>query len=229
MRSILLSLLFFSFCITVMAEDCTGYIIKNGTDTVKGVLDIPIYKGAVNTKREIMFADMWQTVKFAEGTAKKKKMDAGEVSGFGFEYFGEWYHYEVLDLQKNYGQKAPKLLAKMLNDLRFFILRVDNGFLPIYREYWNSETERKSENPVSGRTTTIIGKQVNIEIWVKSKDGTFIEMAPTTLGGQKKLKNFLREYLKLEDEFLQTVEDKAKFEDAEDVLVRYNAWKKNKS
>lgn len=227
MRPVLLSFLFIGLSVSAQAEDCNGYIIKNGSDTIKGVLDIPVSKQAINGKKEIMFADMWQSVKFAEGTGKPKKMNAGDISGFGFEYAGEWYHYEVLDLQKNYGQKAPKLLAKMVNDFRFFVLRIDNDPLPVYREYWNSETRRESENPVSGRTVTIVGKEVNIEIWVK-REGTFIEMAPTTLGGNKKLKDFLKKYLKLEEEFLNTVEDKAKFTDAEEILKRYNAWKKAK-
>ena len=130
--------------------------------------------------------------------------------------------------QKNSGKKASKLLGKFVNDFRFFLLRVDDRSLPIYREYWNSESERKIENPGSGRTTTIIGKEVNLELYVKNKDSVFVEIAPTTLGGQKKLKAFLHDWLKLEDEFLQTVNDKAGFYEAEEILKKYNDWKAKK-
>jgi hypothetical protein len=55
-----------------------------------------------------------------------------------------------------------------------------------------------------------------------------VEIASPTPGGNKKLKEFLKKYLELEDEFLNTVDDKAKFTEAEDVLIRYNDWKKSK-
>ena len=42
----------------------------------------------------------------------------------------------------------------------------------------------------------------------------------------KKLKEFLMKYLVLEEDFLKTVSDKAKFSDAEEVLTTYNDWKK---
>jgi hypothetical protein len=129
-------------------------------------------------------------------------------------------------MQKNSGKKAPKLLGKFVNDFKFFVLRVDDRSLPIYREYWNSQTERKMESGGSGRTVTIVGKEVNVELYVKNKEGIFVEITPTTLGGQKKLKVFLRDWVKLEDEYLQTVDDKAKFEDAEEILKKYNDWKK---
>lgn len=202
------------------ATDIQGYIIKPTGDTVTGVVDVPLTK---EKNKDIMFADMWSLIKFSDGSGKSKKMKAGDINGFGFLYKGNWYHYEMIDLQKNYKQKAPKLLAKMVNDFRFFVLRVQDGPLPVYREYWRSETETKRET--GGRTITMYNQEVNVELWVK-KEGTFLEIAPTTLGGRKKLKKFLTDYLKLEDSFLTTVDDKAKFEDAEEVLMKYNEWKK---
>ena len=64
------------------------------------------------------------------------------------------------------------------------------------------------------------------ELYILTSDLGFVEVAPATFGGNKKLKEFLIKYLSLEDEFLKMVEDKAKFSDAEEVLRSYNDWKR---
>jgi hypothetical protein len=228
MKHLFLLISLFTVSSLVRAEDCQGYIIKSKGDTVRGTVDVTIVKLAINKKKEINFGDMWQMIKFKEGTAKEKKLKAGDIIGYGFDYDGQSYHFEVLDVQANSGQKAPKLLSRMLNDFRFFVLRAKEGPLPIYKEYWNSEQDRTRED-LTGRTTRTITTTINnMELYVKNTDGVFVDIAPTTLGGNKKLKDFLEKYLKLEDEFLKTVDDKARFDDAEDILKKYNDWKKNK-
>ncbi len=229
MKFLLLTLSIVAYCSAIKAEDCKGYIINSKGDSVSGIVDVAVYKRALNTKKEIMFADAWDMIKFGEGTNKPKKMKVGEILGYGFEYLGQWYHFEVLDLQKNSGRKAPKLLAKMINDFKFFILRSEDGPLPVYKEYWKTENTLKENNPTSFvKQEKITGYDINLTLYVKNPENIYIEIGPTTLGGQKKLKNFLRDYLKLENDFLNTIDDKTSFSDAEEILTKYNQWKKAK-
>lgn len=225
MKSILLFICLVGAITISNATDCEGYIITSTGDTVRGTVDVSIKKALIG-KKEIDFGDMEMKISFTEKGEKKKKFKAGEIAGYGFYYEGEWYHFEVLDIQKNFGQKAPKLLGKVFNDFRFFVYRVYDGQLPIYKNYWNSENQ--SKDPASGEIRAT-GTSQNYDLYVKNKEYGFVEIAPTTLGGNKKLKEFLKKYLKLEDDFLKTVDDKAKFSDAEDILKRYNDWKKANS
>lgn len=221
------------FCIlffttsSLKAEDCRGYIIKLNGDTTWGSLDIPFYKRAINLKKEIQFADMWSGVKFKEGAAKEKKIKPTEISGFGFEHSGQPYHFEVYDMQANSGKKAPKWMGKFFNNFRVFVLRLEDGPLPIYKEFWKSEEERTRED-LSERKITTITREINTELYVKNNEGFFIEITPISLNGRGKLKKFMKDRLNLEDEYLQTVDDKAHFDDAEAILLRYNEWKKTK-
>lgn len=215
------------FTTNLKAEDCKGYIIKFNGDTIRGVLNVPIYKKALNLNKEVQFADMWSGVKFREGTNKEKKYKSTEISGFGLEYSGQLYHFEVYDMQANSGHKAPKFMGKFFNDFKVFVLRLEDGYLPVYKEFWNSEEDRKRED-IDRKVTTVI-KEVNTQIYVKNKEGIFIEVSPVSLGGGGgKFKKFLKKQLNLEDAFLQTVDNNAHFDDAEEILFKYNEWKKTK-
>jgi hypothetical protein len=222
--SILFFVFSYVFFVAANATECEGYIIKSTGDTIKGTVDVPMAKALLN-KKGVDYGAMWDEVKFGEGTAKPRKMKAGDIAGFGFTFEGQWHHFEVLDMQKNTGQKAPKLLAKALNDFRFFVERIYDGALPIYKQHWNSEKTEKRPNFGGDQVT---GYEANYDLYVKNTEYGFVEIAPTTLGGNKKLKEFLKKYLKLEDGFLTTVDEKAKFTDAEEILKRYNDWKKTK-
>lgn len=209
----------FSTSIFAQATDVEGYVIKNTGDTVKGTVEITYVKSLFNKEKTIDFGDMEFQIKFTEKGGKSRKWKAGEINGFGFSSGGEWYHFEFLDLAKNYGQKAPKMFFKTVNDFKWFILRIYDGVLPIYYHYSRNYDENKATGYYT-RTGDSHG------LLVKMSDGKFDEIAPTTLGGNKKFKEYLKNNLKLEDEFLKTVDDKAKFSDAETILKRYNDWEK---
>ena len=217
MKSSILFIFFFGVIAIANATEYEGYIINNTGDTVKGQVDV-VFKKALIGKKEIDFGEMEMAIKFSEKGAKSKKMKAGDIAGYGFNYEGTWYHLEVLDMQKNSGQKGSKILGKMFNNFTFFIHRLYDGSLPVYKDY----IKYGSDNPNSQPGVTTSG----YDLYVKNNDGIFVEIASPTPGGNKKFKEFLKKYLKLEDAFLNTVDDKAKFSDAEEILVQYNEWKK---
>ncbi len=217
MKQIFLFALLILFTQYVKAEDHEGYIIKTSGDTVRGTVDVA-WKKALAGKKQIDFGEMEMSIKFSENNAKAKKYKAGEITGYGYNYDGTWYHFELLDMQKNSGRKGSKLLGKFVNNFVFFIHRLYDGDLPLYKDYANYG----SDNPNSAPGTVIAG----YDLYVKNKDGIFVEIASPTPGGQKKFKDFLKKYLNIEDAFLGTVDDKARFSDAEEILKRYNDWKK---
>src|SRR5690348_13627197 len=109
MKFSILFIFFFGVIAMANATEYEGYIINNSGDTVKGQVDV-VFKKALIGKKEIDFGEMEMAIKFSEKGAKAKKMKAGEIAGYGFNYEGTWYHLEILDMQKNSGQKGSKLL-----------------------------------------------------------------------------------------------------------------------
>ena len=214
------------FSFIAFSKDCQGYIIKNGRDTVMGSVDVKHKMIKVKGGEQPAFPDMWTEFSFAETGGKKTRLKAGDVTGYGFQLDGKWYHFEVLDYEKNYNVKIPKMLKSQMNDMRFFLHRLHDGAMPVYREYW--DWLLINENDVRKRTAVSeweVGKQmIESELWTRDLSGQLHEVAPST-GKAKKLKGFL-EVLKLEPAFLETLTDKDGFENAEQVLVRYNEWKK---
>jgi hypothetical protein len=204
---------------TVFAKDCEGYIIKNTGDTVKGVVHVLYKSMRINGEDQFVFGEMWTDFKFTSN-GSKKTFKAGEIPGYGFKLDGKWYHFEVLDYEKNYGVKIPGMLKALSNDMRFFMHRIYDGAMPIYREYWLWEQVTKTEI----RNVEFKRNITEWETWVRTSSGQFQEIAPST-GKAKKLKGFL-EKLKLEAEFLKTLDDKLSFDDAEATLMKYNEWKK---
>lgn len=217
----MLACLFTLLLSTAFAKGYEGYIIKNSGDTVKGLVDVVHKTMRINGEDQYVFGEMWTDIKFTDN-GSKKKFNAGEISGFGFKLDGKWYHFEVLDYEKNFGVKIPGMIKARTNDMRFFLHRIHDGAMPIYREYWVWEQVTQTE-------VRFVEFKRNItewELWVKTPSGQFNEIAPST-GKAKKLKGFL-EKLKLEPEFLASVDDKSSFDDAEPVLRKYNEWKKTK-
>lgn len=220
MKWILASLLTFMLS-TVLAKDHEGYIIKNSRDTVKGLVDVLHKTMRINGEDQFVFGEMWMDIKFTDN-GNKKKFYAGEISGYGFKLDGKWYHFEVLDYEKNFGVKIPGMIKSRTNDMRFFLHRVNDGAMPVYREYWIWEQVTKTEV----RYVDFNRRITEWELWARSPSGQLHEIAPST-GKAKKLKGFL-EKLKLEPEFLATLDDKISFDDAEATLRKYNEWKKSK-
>ena len=210
----------FSLMITsVFAKDAEGYIIKNSKDTVKGTVDVLHKTMRINGENQFVFGEMWTEIKFKENN-NKNKYKAGEISGYGFKLDGKWYHFEVLDYEKNFEVKIPGMIKAGFNDMRFFLHRVYDGPMTIYREYWN--WEKVTETDIRG--VEFKHKFTEWELWARTPSGQLHEIAPST-GKAKKLKGFLT-VLKLEHEFLSTIDEKLGFEDAEVTLKRYNEWKK---
>ena len=218
MKKLIHTVIFIFLFTTAFAHDRQGYIIRTTGDTVKGIVEV-----YATPKHGVNFREYWMKVKFSEGAAKMKKMEAGEILGFGFEWEGKWYHWELFDMPKNYNQKGSKLLGKFVNDFRFFLLRIHDGALPVYKQYVPYE---QTTRDAMGNERSV-GKGTDVELYVKTKDSGFVEIAPGMFGqGYKKLKKLLEEQLKLEPAFLNTVSDKADWDDAEKIFAQYNDWKK---
>lgn len=215
--------LLFSF--SSFAIDTEGYILVKG-DSIKGSVDVPVKK-IIGGKKEVDFGKMWSQIKFTAKGSKEEKKKAGEINGYGFLFEGTWYHFEVLDLPGNSGMKTPKLLGKFVNDFRFFVHRVEDGPVPVYKEYWNEEkvsTERSMGAAPTRESVT--GYKQNVEIYAKNKKGTFIEVPEMKT---KRLKEYLKSELEIEAEFLNTIDDKANKDGVEEILKKYNEWKKAKN
>jgi hypothetical protein len=223
----ILTCLAYLACLTTSAKDYEGYIIKNARDTIEGSVDVNYKNIKINGEQQPAFPEMWTDISFTEKGGKNAKLKAGDISGYGFKMDGKWYHFEVLDYEKNYNVKIPKMLKSRLNDMRFFLHRVHDGAMPVYREYW--DWPLVSQNDARNSALVFeweIGRQIiECELWTKDQSGQLHELIPST-GKAKKLKGFL-EVLKLESEFLKSLTDKDSFNNAEQVLVRYNEWRKS--
>src|SRR5437762_3990469 len=186
--------IFFIFLTVVFlsakAIDCEGYIINNNGDTIKGTVDMAFKKALLSKNKEIDFGEMEMAIKFSEAGGKSKKYKAGDISGYEFNYEKTWYHLEVLDMQKNSGRKAPKILGKFVNDFRFFVHRLYDGALPIYIDYINYGSDNPNSLPGANTTT-------GYDLYVKNSDGIFMEITSPTPGGNKKFKEFMKKYLKV--------------------------------
>jgi hypothetical protein len=220
---IALTVFVFAFTHRAQATDCEGYIVKSNGDSVKGVVDV-IYKKALIGKKEIDFGEMEAGIKFTEKDGRSQKIKAGGVNGYGFNSEGSWHHFEILDMQKNSGKKAPKFLRKAFNNFTFFVERVCDGILPVYKDHMKYGSDADS-----GPNGLGFKEVAGYDLYVKNSDGVFVEITSPMPGSNKKFKDFLEQYLKLEAAFLSTVDDKAKFSDAEEILRSYNYWKKKNS
>ena len=141
--------------------------------------------------------------------------------GYGFKLEDDvWYHFVVLDWPKNTWKKDQGAFERKVKNLQLFMHRFQDGAVPLYKDYFNV-------------TTTMIGsagagksERLVTELYILTADMGFVEVAPSNAGANKKLKEFLMKYLTMEEDFMKTVDDKAKFSDAEGILMAYNEWKK---
>ncbi|MBI5858562.1 MAG: hypothetical protein HZB42_13060 [Sphingobacteriales bacterium] len=203
---------------TVSATDHEGYIIKNYGDSVWGKVDVQMKK-VVFGKKELDLADMEQEISFTENNGKSKKIKAADVLGYGFNYSSVWFHFVVLDWPKNNWKKNTTAFERKVNKLTLFIHRAYEGAIPIYKDYFKMAgnalglSGAKTENTIT-------------ELYIHTADLGFVEVAPANFGANKKLKDFLMKYLTMEEAFLNTIDEKAKFTEAEEILKAYNEWKK---
>ncbi|MGH2553943.1 MAG: hypothetical protein ACRDEB_09510 [Chitinophagaceae bacterium] len=203
---------------SVSATDQEGYIIKSIGDTAWGKVDVQMKK-VVFGKKELDLADMEQEIYFTENNSKTKKIKAGEVIGYGFNYSDVWFHFEVLDWPKNNWKKNTTAFERKVNKLTLFIHRAYDGAVPIYKDYYKA-TGNAMGLPGSKSQNTIT------ELYIHTTDLGYVEVTPASSGANKKLKDFFMKYLNMEDAFLNTIDDKAKFSEAEEILMAYNEWKK---
>lgn len=219
MKYFTLLLLQLCFVYSASALDLEGYIIKNTGDTVWGKLDVPeIRKGGAFSKKEIDLGAMDQVIWFMENGGKSQKIIAGDVQGFGFNN-GVWNHFVVLDFSKNTWKKSIPGFSKKVREGRIFIHRFLDGAVPLYKHY-----EKVVSTTISGSGSTRT-ESTTTELYIMSNDLGYVEVAPPNFNSGKKLKEFLMKYLTMEEDFLKTVDDKAKFSDAEEVIRTYNDWK----
>ncbi len=199
-----------------------GYILQLNGDTVKGTVEAEIKKQLFG-KAQLSLGEMEQSVSFKEGTGKFRKYRAGEISGYGFLYGNSWYHFILLDMTVNTWKKSEGGDPHKINNQKIFLQRVLDGALPLYKNYYRVEMKTLSLN--SGSTSKTVEEKD--DLYIRTRDMGFVEVAPARAGDNKKFREFLMKYLSLEEDFLKTVDDKAKFSDAETIIRSYNDWKKN--
>lgn len=204
---------------SIAAADQDGYILKTTGDTVWGKVDVQMKK-ILFGKKEIDLADMEQKISFTENGGKSQWMKAGDIGGYGFKFDDMWYHFVVLDWPKNTWKKSQNAFERKVKDLRLFIHRFHDGAVPLYKDYFKVTTT------TIGSAGSSKSERLTTELYILTADLGFVEVAPSGLGANKKLKEFLMKYLSLEEDFMKTVDDKAKFSDAEEVLIAYNDWKR---
>ncbi len=215
-------LLFFTLYIffdKAHSADQEGYILKSGVDTVWGKVDVQMKK-VIFGKKEIDFADMNQEIEFTENGGKSKNYKAGEIAGFGFNNSGMWFHYVVLDWSANTWKKSLPGFSRKVREGKYFINRVEDGAVPLYKFYY------KVTSTTIGSSGTSKSESSESELYIMSAGLGYVEVAPASFSANKKLKEFLMKYLSMEEDFLKTVDDKAKFSDAEEILKTYNEWKR---
>ena len=217
MKLFLMLLFQFGWMTVALATDQEGYILNNSGDTVKGIVDVETKRVSGNKTPDL--DEMEQAINFREKEGKYKRIRAAEIKGYGFIFEDTWYHFVVVDWQKNSWKKAQVPFGRKVNHLSLFLHRAYDGAVPIYKDYYRA-------GGVGGLNTSRIGTTY-VELYILSGDLGFVELAPTKPGDKKELKEFLMKYLSLEEEFLKRVDEKAKFSQAEEILKMYNDWKKN--
>jgi len=216
------ALLLFQLCwiTNALAADQEGYILKTSGDSVHGMVDVETKK--IRGEKELSLGEMEYAIYFTETGGKSKRIKATEIAGYGFKYEETWYHFEVLDMDKNPWKKNQGMGERKINHMRLFIHRAYEGALVIYKDYFKYQSGMMAKPTVGPTAATPYG----MEVFIKNPDLGFIEVSPEGRNDSKKLKEFLLKYLSLDEEFLKTVDEKAKFSDAEEILRSYNDWKK---
>ncbi len=203
-----------------LAADQEGYILKTTGDTVHGIVDVETKR--IGGEKELSLGEMEYAIYFTETGGKTKRIKASDVAGYGFQYEGTWYHFIVLDMEKNPWKKNQGMGERKINHMSLFLHRAYDGPLTIYKDYFKYMQGMMAKPTVGPTRSTPYG----MEVFIKNPDLGFIEVSPEKGNDSKKLKEFLLKYLSLEEGFLATVDEKAKFSDAETILVSYNEWKK---
>ncbi|MEO6611727.1 MAG: hypothetical protein ABIT05_02300 [Chitinophagaceae bacterium] len=204
----------------ILASDQEGYVLKTSGDTLHGTIDVETKR--MGGEKELSLGEMEFAISFTEAGGKTKRIRASDVAGYGFLYEGSWYHFVVLDMEKNAWKKNQGMGERKINHLSFFIHRVYDGPLVIYKDYF------KYVGGMMAKPTLLPTRAApyGTELFIRNPDLGFIEVSPERPNDSKKLKEFLLKYLSLEEAFLTTVEEKAKFSDAETIFLSYNEWKK---
>ncbi len=215
-------LLGLSLSLLLRAGDEEGYIIRAAGDTVRGRVDVPFFKEGLK-KKQMDLAEFERSVRFSTDGKDFSAYRAGEIKGFGFNYEGGWFHFVVLDFRVNTWKKDRDESGRKYKDAVLFIHRFAEGAVPVYKHYFKYESSTTSIGG-GGMNTTRETKRVE-DVFVRSGDLGFVEVAPPNGGGYRKLKEFLVKYLTMEDAYLQMVSDKANYGNAVEVITAYNTWK----
>ena len=204
---------------TATASEQEGYIIHPNGDTIRGKVDVEMRRVSIGRK-DLDLWSMEQEILFATGGGKYRKVKAVEVKGCGFLYDEIWYHFVVLDWENNTWKKAPGILGRKTAKLKVFLHRAFDGALPYFHNYYTMETTMIG-GAGAGKNTNYV-----TDLYILSNDLGYVQVISPGLSSNKKFREFLMKYLTLEEEFLKTVDEKAKFSDAEEIIKSYHEWKK---
>ena len=201
------------------AAEQEGYIIQQNGDTIRGKVNVEMRRVTIGRKELDLWA-MEQEVLFAAEGGKYRKVKAEEVKGCGFLFDEIWYHFVVLDWEKNTWKKSQGIMDRKTAKLKLFLHRAFDGALPFYHDYYTTETT------MIGGSGTGKGTNYVTDMYILSNDLGYVQVISPGLSSNKKFKEFLMKYLTLEEEFLKTVDEKAKFSDAGEIIKSYHEWKK---
>lgn len=201
------------------ASEMEGYIIRQNSDTVRGKVDVVMRRVSIGRKELDLWA-MEQEIRFAENGNNYRDISAGDISGYGFNDGDIWYHFVVLDWERNTWKKAQGVFGRKTAKLKVFLHRAFDGALPYYRDYY------KMESNMMGSAGTRQELRNVTDLYIMSNDLGYVQVVAPGLGATKRLKEFFMKYLTLEEAFLDTVDEKAKFSDAEEIIKSYHEWKK---
>src|SRR5436190_12774031 len=108
---------------------------------------------------------------FTETGGKSKRIKATEIAGYGFKYEDSWYHFIVLDMDKNPWKKNQGMGERKINHLSFFIHRAYEGPLTIYKDYFKYMSGMMGKPTVGPTAATPYG----MEVFIRNPDLGFIE------------------------------------------------------
>ncbi|MFZ9388438.1 MAG: hypothetical protein ACO25B_11210 [Chitinophagaceae bacterium] len=222
MRCIILIITLFALGFSASATEVDGYILNPSGDTVRGKVDVATFRVGFG-KKQLDLWDMEEAISFIPEGGRSRKVSAGEVSGYGFLYEEFWYHFVVLDWGSNPWKKSQGMFGRKVGKMKAFIHRVIDDPLPLYKDYYKTQEKSIMIGGSGGSKTTTKNET---DMYILSNDLGYVEVAPANTRDNKRFKDFLMKYLTLEEGFLATVAEDARFSNAEDIVRSYAEWKK---
>ena len=191
-----------------------GYIINLKNDTISGKIDLQRIKG-MSLYKPFNWGMFSLSVTFILKDGQEKEFFPRDIKGFDFEYSDMHYKFRTLkigteELQSLFSDDAPsEVFAQMHiegNPISFYIFR------------FNSDVFRHFKGKASLNN-------YYYNYYAKTPSG-LVRMNRTFKNNE--LFTILRDDLKLEESFIETVPKKYRLDEIEEVINSYNAWKKKR-